>query len=214
VGLLERRDKEKDNRRKSILKSARALFFQKGFHNVTVDEIAKISELGKGSIYLYFTSKEEIYAQILLDDIGKFNRRAGEIFAAGNGQKPASVFFADFSCAYADFFLQDRELFRILMVYMLQPERMNLSGELNPQIVNAYTKSIDMFGRILEAGAEKKEFPPGINFKQGQYAVWSLLNGIISLYIFSGTQAKRAEKIRATIKSALEIFIRGLKQQS
>jgi len=35
--------------------------------------------------------------------------------------------------------------------------------------------------------------------------------GIISLYIFSGYLAKQKERICETIKSALEIFIRGLK---
>jgi AcrR family transcriptional regulator len=38
VGLQERRGKEKDGRRKLILESARTLFFEKGFNNVTVDE--------------------------------------------------------------------------------------------------------------------------------------------------------------------------------
>lgn len=209
MGLLERRDKEKNGRRKLILKSARVLFFEKGFHSVTVDEIAKISELGKGSIYLYFNSKEEIYAQILLGDIEKFNRQVSALF---DEKKSAADLLVEFSSAYADFFLNDRELFRILMIYMLQPERMNLSEELNPQIVNAYTRSIDVFGKILQSGAQKKEFPSSINFKQNQYAIWSLLNGIISLYIFSGFKAKRRERIRATIKSALKIFVRGLSQ--
>ena len=209
MGLSERRDKEKDGRRKLILSSARKLFFKKGFNTVTVEEIAKISELGKGSIYLYFNSKEEIYAQILLDDIGKFNQQVSELF---DNKKTAAVLLSDFSCAYADFFLNDSELFRILMIYMLQPERMNLSEELNPQIVNAYSRSIDMFGKILQGGVQTKEFPANINFKQNQYAIWSLLNGIISLYIFSGYLAKRSERIRVTIKSALDIFIKGLKQ--
>jgi AcrR family transcriptional regulator len=52
MGLLERREKERDSRKKLILKSARTLFFARGFKNVTVDRIAKFSELGKGSIYL------------------------------------------------------------------------------------------------------------------------------------------------------------------
>ena len=62
MGLQERRGKEKDGRRKLILEAARTLFLEKGFNNVTVDEIAKFAELGKGSIYLYFNGKEEIYA--------------------------------------------------------------------------------------------------------------------------------------------------------
>ena len=97
------------------------------------------------------------------------------------------------------------------MTYMLHPEQMNLSEELNPKIIQANNKSIDVFGMILEWGAQKKEVLIGINFKQSQRAIWGLLKGIISLYIFSGYPVRRNERIRETIKSALEIFIRGLK---
>jgi AcrR family transcriptional regulator len=209
LGLLERRGKEKDGRRKLILKSARSLFLEKGFNNVTVDEIAKFSELGKGSIYLYFNSKEEIYAQVLLNDIEKFNQQTSGLF---NKKKSAADLLIEFTYTYADFFLNDSELFRILMIYMLQPDQMNLSEELNPQIIKANNKSIGVFGKILELGLESKELPTNINSKQNQYAIWGLLNGIISLYLFSGLKVKRKEKIRTTIKSALEIFIKGLKQ--
>ena len=209
MGLQERRGKEKDGRRKLILESARTLFFEKGFNNVTVDETAKFSELGKGSIYLYFNSKEEIYAQVLLNDIEKFNQQASALF---NKKKTAADLLVEFSYAYADFFLNDSELFRILMIYMLQPDQMNLSEELNPQIIKANNRSIDVFGKILELGWESKEFPANINLKQKQNAIWGLLNGIISLYLFSGWKLKRRERIRATIKLALEIFIKGLKQ--
>lgn len=209
MGLLERRGKEKNSRKKLILKSARTLFFEKGFNKVTVDEIAKTSELGKGSIYLYFRSKEEIYAQILLNDIDNFNQQISVLF---NRKNSASDLLVEFSCIYVDFFLNDSELFRILMTYMLQPAKMNLSEKLNSQIFSANVRSIDAIGRILQLGAESKEFPVDINLKQNQNAIWGLLNGIISLYIFSGAQVKRRERIYSTIKLALELFIRGLKE--
>jgi AcrR family transcriptional regulator len=208
MGLQERREKEKNSRRIRILESARTLFFAEGFKNVTVDKIAKVSELGKGSIYLYFNSKEEIYAQILLNDIEKFNEQFSALFVQ---KKSAAALLTEFSCFYADFFLNDPELFRILMAYMLQPDQMNLSDELNPQIINSYARSIDTIGTILQMGMESKEFPPGINLKVSQYAIWGMLNGIISLHIFSGVENRRRNKIRSTIKSTLEIFIKGLK---
>jgi len=207
MGLQERRGKEKDSRKKLILKSARTLFFEKGFNNVTVDEIAKSSELGKGSIYLYFNSKEEIYAQILLNDIDNFNQHISVLF---DEKKTVDNLLVEFSYIYVDFFLNDPELFRILMTYMLQPTKINLTEELNSQILTANARTIDVIGKIfLEAS---KEFPADINLKQNKNAIWGLLNGIISLYIFSGAQEKRRERIHSTIKLALEIFIKGLKQ--
>ena len=209
MGLLERRGKEKDYRKKLILKSARTLFFKKGFNNVTVDEIAKSSELGKGSIYLYFNSKEEIYAQILLNDIEDFNQ---QVFVLLNKKKIAADLLVEFSEIYVDFFFNDGELFRILMTYMLQPAKMNLTEKLNSQILTANARSIDVIGKILQLGVSSNEFPANINLKQNQNAIWGLLNGIISLYIFSGLQIKRRERINSTIKLALEVFIKGLKK--
>jgi AcrR family transcriptional regulator len=209
VGLLERRGKEKDSRKKLILKSARTLFFKKGFNNVTVDEIAKSSELGKGSIYLYFNSKEEIYAQILLNDIEDFNQ---QVYILLNKKKIAADLLVEFSNIYVDFFFNDGELFRILMTYMLQPAKMNLTEKLNSQILTANARSIDVIGKILQLGVSSKEFPANINIKQNQNAIWGLLNGIISLYIFSGSPIKRRERINSTIKLALEVFIKGFKK--
>jgi len=209
VGLLERRIKEKDSRKKQILKSARALFFKKGFNQVTVDEIARSSELGKGSIYLYFDSKEEIYAQILLNDIDSFNRQVSALLEK---QEKASELLTEFSDIYINFFFSDGELFRILMAYMLQPAKMNLPEKLNAQILNANARSIDVIGKILQKGIDTQEFSREINVKQNQNAFWGLLNGIISLFIFSGTQARRKERIYSTTRLALEIFIKGLKK--
>lgn len=209
MGLLERRGKEKDSRKKLILKSARTLFFKKGFNNVTVDEIAKSSELGKGSIYLYFNSKEEIYAQILLNDIEDFNQ---QVYVLLNKKKIAADLLVEFSNIYVDFFFNDGELFRILMTYMLQPAKMNLTEKLNSQILTANARSIDVIGKILKLGVSSKEFSANINLKQNQNAIWGLLNGIISLYIFSGSPIKRRERINSTIKLALEVFIKGFKK--
>jgi AcrR family transcriptional regulator len=209
VGLLERRGKEKDNRKKNILKSARSLFFKKGFTKVTVDEIAKASELGKGSIYLYFNSKEEIYAQILLNDIDNFNEKVDVLLE----QKcSAAEMLKEFSHIYIDYFLNDSELFRILMTYMLQPAKMNLPDKLNAQILNANARSINVIGRILQMGVDTNEFLPELSIQKNQNALWGVLNGIISLYIFSGSPASRRERIYSTTNLALEIFIKGLKK--
>ncbi|MGV8059638.1 MAG: TetR/AcrR family transcriptional regulator [Smithellaceae bacterium] len=209
MGLLERREKEKDSRRMLILKSARTLFFARGFKNVTVDEIAKYSELGKGSIYLYFSSKEEIYSQILLNDIDKFHQHA---FALLKKKKTAADSLLGFSSFYADVFLDDPELFRILMTFMLHTDQMNLSEKQYKNIIATMRQTIDIIGYIFKLGIDSKEFPSTIDIKYHQFALWGVLNGIITLHIFSGSENKRREKIHSTIKSTLQVYIKGLKQ--
>jgi len=52
-------------RRAEILDAARKVFARKGFEGGSVDEIAAAAGLAKGTIYLYFKSKEEVYRALL-----------------------------------------------------------------------------------------------------------------------------------------------------
>lgn len=187
------------------------MFFEKGFRPVTVESIARKAELSKGSIYLYYSSKEEIYSQILLSDIDKFHDHVADILQGSSGASGALVRLAEI---YVDFFLNDRELFRILMNFMIHNNGLNLPEDLNIHIIKTTNRAIDIFEQILKVGVEKGEFPPDIDLRLNRNAIWGLLNGIIALHLFVGKEVRRAETIRSTIKAGLEIYIRGLRSSS
>ncbi len=207
MGLEERRRREKENRRAAILKAARKLFFEKGFKPVTVESIAHKAELSKGSIYLYFNSKEEIYTQILLSDIDKFHKGIANLFRTG---ETASDLLVELARIYINFFLGDKELFRILMTFMLHTEHMNLPEELNRHIVKTTNKTVSIIEKIFQYGVERGEFPATINLRLNRDVIWGLLNGIISLHIFTGLEARREERIRTTVEEGIREVIRGL----
>ena len=207
MGFEERRKRERENRKNAILKAARKLFFDKGFRQVTVEDIAKKAELSKGSIYLYFNSKEEIYSQILLNDIDKFHERVADILQYSSGASDALVRLTEI---YVDFFLNDRELFRILMNFMLHNNDMNLPEDINDHLIKTTNRTVSIIEQVFKFGIEKGEFPPEINLRMNRNAIWGLLNGIISLHLFTGKESKREEVIRSTIKAGLEIYIRGM----
>ena len=48
-----------------ILEAARKVFARKGFDSATVDEIAEAAGVAKGTLYLYFQSKRDIYLEAL-----------------------------------------------------------------------------------------------------------------------------------------------------
>lgn len=63
--IADRRGREKDMRRNSIIDAAEKLFFSKGIPDTTMDDVATMAELSKGTIYLYFKNKEELYIAIV-----------------------------------------------------------------------------------------------------------------------------------------------------
>ncbi len=62
---LSRREREKRARQQDILNAARELFAAKGFRETTLDEIAQKAEFGKGTLYNYFASKEDIFHALI-----------------------------------------------------------------------------------------------------------------------------------------------------
>jgi AcrR family transcriptional regulator len=207
----ERRKKEKENRKNSILKAARKLFFERGFKSVTVDLIAAKAEVSKGSIYLYFDSKEEIYTQIL---ISANIERHKEIENFARQEGAASELLLKYARIYVDFFLENNELFRILMTFMLHAENMNLTEEQNTQLIHTTNENIRTISEILQKGVDAGEFSDRIDIRQGQNAIWGLLNGIISLYIYSGAPEKRSVRSHTTVQESLKVLIKGIESQS
>lgn len=58
---------DKNQKRKDILASARALFKEKGFHSTKIEEIAQGAGVGKGTIYEYFKNKQEIFDETCIE---------------------------------------------------------------------------------------------------------------------------------------------------
>jgi hypothetical protein len=88
---------------------------------------------------------------------------------------------------------------------------MNLPEDLNENIIKTTNKTINIIEQIFQYGIERGEFPATINLRKNRNAIWGLLNGIISLHLFTGKESRREERIRATVRSALTIYIEGLK---
>jgi AcrR family transcriptional regulator len=58
----------KEEYRKKVIITAGQIFSHYGFKKTTMDEIAKALKTGKSSIYYYFSSKEEIFEAVLLNE--------------------------------------------------------------------------------------------------------------------------------------------------
>jgi len=61
------RERKRAATRQRIVETAIALFEQRGIDAVTIEEIAAAAEVGKGTIYNYFDTKEDIIVAFLID---------------------------------------------------------------------------------------------------------------------------------------------------
>jgi AcrR family transcriptional regulator len=69
---LERKEREFNRRRAEILDKAEKIFSLKGFHNVTMAEIAAASGFSTGSLYQFFKGKENLYTTMISEKVDLF----------------------------------------------------------------------------------------------------------------------------------------------
>ena len=69
---LPRREREKLRQRQEMLAAALDLFSQKGYHNVSMQEIAEKAEFAIGTLYKFFQNKEDLYKALVLELCDKF----------------------------------------------------------------------------------------------------------------------------------------------
>lgn len=176
MGIHERKEREKEQRREEILNAAQTVFFEKGLQNATMDEIAERAELSKGTIYLYYGSKEDLYLAVMLRGFDLLHQMVQESAeTAGNSLEV----MRRMGMTYYDFFEKHRNFFR--MFHFLQYP--GLHKQVSPEMMetcNTHTqKTWKVVIDIFRKGIDQKIFRPDINPVEAAVILWSSANSIL-----------------------------------
>lgn len=63
----------RESKRDLIIEAGIKVFSQKGYHNTKMDEIAVVAGIGKGTIYEYFSSKLQLFQEIMEKSLRHYN---------------------------------------------------------------------------------------------------------------------------------------------
>jgi len=74
MGIRERRDREHEARRRTILGAARELFLKEGYENASIRKIAERIDYSPPAIYRYFSSKQDIFFAVAEQGFRLFHR--------------------------------------------------------------------------------------------------------------------------------------------
>ncbi|MGC9023076.1 MAG: TetR/AcrR family transcriptional regulator, partial [Dissulfurimicrobium sp.] len=76
-----RRERERLAQRQEMLIAALELFSEKGYHNVSMHEIAERSEFAIGTLYKFFKNKEDLYRALMLEKAMEFHDTLNEVLS-------------------------------------------------------------------------------------------------------------------------------------
>lgn len=102
-----------ETKRLRIIEAAVDIFSQKGFHEATLEDVARKSKVGKGTIYLYFTSKEDLLASLFHEEMNRVLSKAEE---KSSGIKDFSKEMKNTLTSISGYFILHPKLTRLFLV--------------------------------------------------------------------------------------------------
>lgn len=99
-----------------ILQAAEQVFSRLGYEKATLDEIIQLADVGKGTVYKYFGSKEGLFYQLVADKNEPFVER---LRWAVEGDKPLEVRLRKYFKEMIDFYVENNPLWQIICFEML-----------------------------------------------------------------------------------------------
>jgi len=176
MGIQERKEREKELRREEIIRAATKVFFEKGLQNATMDEIAEAAELSKGTLYLYYKSKEDLYLAVM--NVG-FDILHDMFDRALASSAPSIAKLRVMAAIYQEFFRTHRNYFR--MFHFLQnPQLHKQVSEEMREISRLHNQRVwDLAIGVLRRGVQEGTLRPDIDPLHMAVILWNSINAIL-----------------------------------
>lgn len=209
MGISERKEREKQQRKEDIILAAEKVFFSKGFEQATMDDIANTVELSKGTLYLYFKGKEDLHLAVALKAIGLMNSmtQAIEKMKLNAIEKliKLGMTFIDFSNKFPD---------HMNAILLLEGVDINKIGKSSADLRHLiYQESpVKLVLKFIELGIEEKSIRRDIPAIIIANTLWLQMMGVIQMALKRRVLFDMIELTpEALYKSHIELVINGIK---
>ncbi len=206
MGVAERKAREKLIRQEQILEAANQVFREVGFYAATMDLVAERAELAKGTIYLYFKSKEELYFSLLLHG---FDILVGLLEDLAEQETPSENLLKETAKILFQFYIGHTDYFRLLPVMQNEEMKAKLSPEVSEEFNKRARTILNIFSKQIKALSNDGKFVD-VNSWHVANILWGAFNGIIHLALTKEQLQVPATHIDDLLSLCFELINRGL----
>lgn len=186
-----------DERKTQIINAAEGVFTQKGFDEARMDDIAEETGLSKGTLYLYFKSKDDLIIAIL----DRMFQREFKQFENLNSTEASAM---DTIWKLMDLFIKDilgfQRLIPIVYQFLALAFRNKYVQQALKRYINLY---IDMLMPIIQHGIDTGEFRK-VDAREVALAMGAMIEGTLLLWVYDKSLVNPEYHIHSGMKLLLE----------
>jgi TetR/AcrR family transcriptional regulator len=205
-----RAQRRKARTESTILGAAETLFLERGFHGVTVEQVAEAADVAVGSIYVHFDSKEGLYLA-LLERAFEVERSYMEA-ALDSGSAPLQQLLLA-GDAYLRFYFENPGYFRILVWPHVDARPGDELPEAAQRLAERAEQQVVRLAEVLAACQKEGLVRDGDPYKVAKF-MWGAWNGVIALNLRPDRLRLEDDELRAVIAEGRRVLAEGIATQA
>jgi AcrR family transcriptional regulator len=181
-------------RRSELVAAARHVFGAHGFETATMEAIARQADVAKGTVYLYYRSKRDIYEATLRACMEELEALVGErVEAAGSLQAAIAAFVA----ARVEYFQKHQDFFRMYVdeigsrVRAPRRRQTATASNLSGAMIDRQTRLLE---RLITAAVERREIRE-VDPAATALALFDITRGLVARHLFSRERSDTARDV-------------------
>jgi len=210
VTVAERREREREIRRTHILDAAQRVFYAQGFELATMDQVAEEAQLGKGTLYNYFRTKEDLLTGVterhLKRMVAKYDRHA-ELASDGLDLVGRMLL------AYAEHMSRPINHLKMAMSLWVHGPPPDLEGGTVAMMQQNIAHMIGLYRQAIERGQADGSIRADLEAVPLCMKLWSCVNGalLLKLQISSGAPPPQVRAMAPTVEDTVELLLDAIR---
>ena len=204
--VAERREREREERRTQILDAAQQVFFERGFEAATMDEVAEAAQLGKGTLYNYFRTKEELLGGVAARHMQRVvvkYERAGKEASHGRDQVRRMLL------VYAEHMTSPFNHFRMAVSRFTQGPPPDPDGHAHQLMRKNVMHLMGLYAQAIQRGQWDGSIRPDVEPMRLCMQLWSCVNGalLLELQMSQGQPPPEIKAIAPTVEDTVALLL-------
>ncbi|MCK0470068.1 TetR/AcrR family transcriptional regulator [Halalkalibacter sp. APA_J-10(15)] len=187
--------KNKETKREQILKAAFHVFLRDGYERATMQEVAEVAGVGKGTTYEYFSSKEALLFEVVQKGFGYFLEQLLDAIEQPGTvrEKVERLFLCNLN------FFQQEVKFRDFMLNDFG----KMPDELHKWLLEKHGMFIGELAKVIREGQQSGEVGP----VHPEIVASTLIHSLKMIYFYPETKKETRQEI---VRTQVEYLFQGL----
>jgi TetR/AcrR family transcriptional regulator len=199
-GKLSRRERERLQHRRLMVDAALELFSEKGYHNVSMHQIAERAEFAIGTLYKFFRNKEDIYRALVME---KSTEIFGELSAPLSSDGDTLAVLEKYLANRARIVIEIAPLLRLHMA-IAQGLSFNINAEVEKEHRRFHDRHIAKLAAVMKEGIRTK-----VLREADPHALAVALDGLARSFFICSSKDPKQYPNETIAPTVLDLFLNG-----